>query len=262
MIVEAATGLEMTGRVGRAAAVDIGSTSVHLLVGEVADGDLRPLLDLSELLGLGARIEAEGLLGPVVRAELAEVMASYAAEARRLDASEIVFVSTDPLRQAVDAARAAHEIESAAGVPVHVLDQAEEGALTLLGVAGYDRHGDLSVVDIGGGSTEIVLAGPNGIREVVGLRLGASRLHAVVDPDDPPTAAQVAALRDEVERVLAGAPNLQLGEVVGVGGTAYGVAGSRPVPASASGWWTARGSTSRSPSPVVSDRPGSPSCSA
>ena len=224
MIAEAATGLGMTGRISRAAAVDIGSTSVHLLVGEVADGELRPLLDLSELLGLGARIEAEGLLGPVVRAELAEVMASYAAEARRLDVSEIVFVSTDPLRHAVDAARACHEIEGAAGVPVHVLDQAEEGALTLLGVAGFDPHGDLSVVDIGGGSTEIVLAGPNGIREVVGLPLGASRLDAVVAPDDPPTDAQVVALRDEVERVLADAPDLELGEVVGVGGTAYGVA--------------------------------------
>jgi len=224
VIAEVAPVPAMTGRVIRAAAVDIGSTSVHLLVGEVAGGELRPLLDLSELLGLGARIEAEGLLGPVVRAELAEVMAGYAAEARRLYADEIVFVSTDPLRHAADAARAAHEIEGAARVPVHVLDQAEEGALTLLGVAGYGRHGDLSVVDIGGGSTEIVLAGPNGIRKVVGLSLGASRLSAVVDPDDPPTAGQVAALRDEVERVLAGAPDLELGEVVGVGGTAYGVA--------------------------------------
>ncbi len=218
------TAAREAGRVTRAAAVDIGSTSVHLLVGEVAEGGLTSLLDLSELLGLGARIEAEGLLGPVVRAELAEIMSTYADEARRLAPDVVVFVSTDPLRHAADAARAAHEIERAAGIPVHVLDQAEEGALTLLGVAGSGPHGDLSVVDIGGGSTEIVLAGPGGIREVVGLPLGASRLSAVVDPDDPPTVAQVAALRDEVDRILAVAPDLELGEVVWVGGTAYGVA--------------------------------------
>jgi exopolyphosphatase / guanosine-5'-triphosphate,3'-diphosphate pyrophosphatase len=145
-------------------------------------------------------------------------------QARRLDAREIVFVSTDPLRHAADAPRAAREVEDAAGIAVHVLDQNEEGALTLLGVAGYGAHGDLSVVDIGGGSTEIVLTGSTGIRAVVGLPLGASRLSAVVDPDDPPTAAQTAALRNEVDRVLVAAPDLELGEVVFVGGTAYGVA--------------------------------------
>ena len=61
------------------------------------------------------------------------------------------------------------EIELAAGVPVHVLEQAEEGALTLLGVTGGAAHGDMAVIDIGGGSTEIVLAGPDGIRSIVGL---------------------------------------------------------------------------------------------
>jgi exopolyphosphatase/guanosine-5'-triphosphate,3'-diphosphate pyrophosphatase len=209
---------------GRAAAVDIGSTSVHLLVADLSDAGLEPVLDESELLGLGGRIEAHGLLGPDARQELARTLAGYADEARRLGAERIAFVGTDPLRHAADAARAVHRIELVSGVPVHVLEQAEEGALTLLGVTGGAAHGDVAVIDIGGGSTEIVLAGADGIASIVGLPLGASRLSAAVGASDPPSADQVVALRREADRIVARAPDLVLGEVVAVGGTAYGVA--------------------------------------
>jgi exopolyphosphatase/guanosine-5'-triphosphate,3'-diphosphate pyrophosphatase len=208
----------------RAAAVDIGSTSVHLLVADVSAAGLEPVLDVSELLGLGGRIEAHGRLGADAREELARTLAGYADEARRLGAETIAFVGTDPLRHAADAARAIDRIELVSGVPVHVLEQAEEGALTLFGVTGGAPHGDMAVIDIGGGSTEIVLAGPDGIRSIVGLPLGASRLSAVVGAGDPPSAKQVVALRREADRIVAGAPDLVLGEVVAVGGTAYGVA--------------------------------------
>ncbi|MGZ8528675.1 MAG: Ppx/GppA phosphatase family protein [Candidatus Limnocylindrales bacterium] len=208
----------------RAAAVDIGSTSVHLLVADVSAAGLEPVLDLSELLGLGGRIEAHGLLGADALEELTRTLVGYADEARRLGAETIVFAGTDPLRHAADAARAAYRIELASGVPVHVLEQPEEGALTLLGVTGGAPHGDMAVIDIGGGSTEIVLAGRDGIRSIVGLPLGASRLSALVGAGDPPSGKQVVALRREADRIVAGAPDLVLGEVVAVGGTAYGVA--------------------------------------
>jgi exopolyphosphatase / guanosine-5'-triphosphate,3'-diphosphate pyrophosphatase len=208
----------------RAAAVDIGSTSVHLLVAEVSDGGLEPIVDLSEILGLGARVEAHGYLGQAARTALTQTLAEYVREAWRQGCEAVVLAGTDPLRHAVDAARACHEIESATGLSVHVLDQGEEGALTLLGVSHDGWRGELAVIDVGGGSTEIVQAGPGGIRAIVGLPLGASRLSAAVGVDDPPTADQVVALRREADRILATAPDLELGEVVAVGGTAYGVA--------------------------------------
>jgi exopolyphosphatase/guanosine-5'-triphosphate,3'-diphosphate pyrophosphatase len=208
----------------RAAAVDIGSTSVHLLVADVSPAGVRPIVDQSELLGLGGRIQAHGFLGSDARNELATTLAGYADDARRLGAELIAFVGTDPLRHAADAARACHQIELVSRVPVHVLEQSEEGALTLLGVTDGAPHGHMSVIDIGGGSTEIVLAGPNGIETVVGIPLGASRLSATIGAGDPPSPTQVAALRREADRVLAAAPDLDLGEVVAVGGTAYGVA--------------------------------------
>jgi exopolyphosphatase / guanosine-5'-triphosphate,3'-diphosphate pyrophosphatase len=209
---------------GRAAAVDVGSTSVHLLVADVAGEGLEPVLDLSELLMFGALIGAHGMFGPEARGELSRVLAVYAAEARRLGAVTIAFVGTDPLRHAADAARACLQAERASGIPVHVIDQAEEGALTLLGVTGGSVHDRLTVIDIGGGSTEIIQADAGGLGEVVGLPLGASRLSTLVGADDPPTADQVAALRREADRVVAAAPDLAIGETIAVGGTAYGVA--------------------------------------
>jgi exopolyphosphatase/guanosine-5'-triphosphate,3'-diphosphate pyrophosphatase len=209
---------------GRAAAVDVGSTSVHLLVADVAGEQLEPVLDLSELLMFGALIGAHGRFGPEARGDLSRVLAGYAAEARRNRAGAIAVVGTDPLRHAADAARACFEAELASGIPVHVLDQSEEGALTLLGVTGGAVHDRLTVIDIGGGSTEIIQAGPLGLGAVVGLPLGASRLSTLVGADDPPTADQVAALRREADRVVAAAPDLEVGETIAVGGTAYGVA--------------------------------------
>lgn len=211
----------------RVAAVDIGSTSVHLLVAQVSDGGLEPLLDVSDLLGLGDRIEATGMLGPIGRQQLVGALVERAAEARALGVGigSIVFAGTDPVRHAADGGRACAEIERATGVAVHVLSQPEEGALTLLGVArGRALEGEIAVLDIGGGSTEIIVAGPGGIREVVGLPIGASRLTASVGADDPPSATDLTALRAEAGRVVAASPDVQLGDVVAVGGTAFGLA--------------------------------------
>jgi len=211
----------------RAAVVDVGSTSVHLLIADVEEttGALTIVLDLSELLGLGARVEADGLLGHDARAELVATIAGFASEGRRSRAGQMVVVGTDPLRHAADAARACHEIELASSVPTHVIEQDEEGALTLLGVTGGrlpDRS--LAVIDIGGGSTEIVVAGPEGIRRMVGLPLGASRLDASVGVSDPPTAPELDRLRAEAQRLVDAAPDLRFDDAIAVGGTAYGVA--------------------------------------
>ena len=174
--------------------------------------------------GLGEVVERTGLLGPIARGELVRTLAAYAAEARRLGAASIAFAGTDPLRHAADAARACVEVERESDVPVHVLDQDEEGSLTLLGATGGSVHGDVAVIDIGGGSTEIVVANADGSRRVIGLPIGASRLSAAVGVDDPPTGAQVAALEREAIRIVARAPDLVLGDVIAVGGTTYGVA--------------------------------------
>ncbi len=203
------------------ASVDIGSTSVHLLVAAVGGHRVDPLLDESVFLGLGDRVAADGYLGASARQELVDALAAYVETARSLGARDVTLIGTEPLRRAEDGAAVVHAVEARTGVPLHVLDHDEEGMLTLLGVTmGRALHAELLVLDIGGGSTEIVLVGETGPVRVSGLRLGAARLTRDLVRSDPPSPAEIEALRDAARRLVADAPQASPMEVVAVGGTA------------------------------------------
>jgi exopolyphosphatase/guanosine-5'-triphosphate,3'-diphosphate pyrophosphatase len=205
------------------AAVDLGSTSVHLLVAGVADHRIEPLIDESVFLGLGEAVEAQGMLGEAGRQGLVDVLARYAFVARESGAVDLTFVGTEPLRRLADAARIVHEVGQGTGVPLQVLSHEEEAFLVLIGVTeGRPVEHDLLVVDIGGGSSELVLVGPERRAVAAGLRVGATRLTGRFIPGDPPSAAELAAVRAAaVDAVaVAAAPAFRPAEVVLVGGPA------------------------------------------
>jgi exopolyphosphatase/guanosine-5'-triphosphate,3'-diphosphate pyrophosphatase len=93
-----------------AASVDVGSNSVHLLAAVVAGHRLVPLVDESELLGLGATVDAEGRLGTARRTELVSVLARYVETARQLGCASVALVGTEPLRVASDADRVVEDV--------------------------------------------------------------------------------------------------------------------------------------------------------
>jgi len=203
------------------AAVDVGANSVHLLVAVVTGHRLEPLVDESVFLGLGDRVDAVGTLGPTKRAELAAVLVRYAQTARRLGADRIAFVGTEPMRRAGDGAAAVHEVGQASGVPLFVLDPREEAELTLVGVTGgRPISRELAIVDVGGGSSQIVRVGPGHPPISVGLRLGGARLTAAFVASDPPAATEIEAMRVEATRIVGTAPLVEAAELIAVGGTA------------------------------------------
>ena len=215
-----------------AAAVDIGSNSVHLLAAVVGGHRLEPLVDESVLLGLGATVDAEGRLGPARRRELAAVLVRYVEMARRLGARTVTLVATEPLRRAADAGAAVAEIEAAAGEPLFVLSHEEEAFLTLIGVtAGREVTAEVAVIDVGGGSSEVAFVAPGKPARAGGVALGSARLTARLVEHDPPTAAEIAALRAAAMTGVTAAPRGSPRELVAVGGTATNVL--RVVPASA-----------------------------
>jgi exopolyphosphatase/guanosine-5'-triphosphate,3'-diphosphate pyrophosphatase len=172
-------------------------------------------------LGLGDRVSAHGFLGPDARERLAAALETYADKARALGAREVTVVGTEPLRRAADAAAALRDVERRTGLSVRVLDHHEEGTLTLLGVSmGRPVSAELLVLDIGGGSSEIVVAAPGRPVVTVGLRIGSARLTQDHVANDPPLLAEVDAMRDEARLVVAGAPPASPAELVVVGGTA------------------------------------------
>jgi exopolyphosphatase/guanosine-5'-triphosphate,3'-diphosphate pyrophosphatase len=204
------------------AAVDLGSNSVHLLVAAVAAHRLEPLVDESVFLGLGDAVNQRGELGSAARGELVAAMVRYADAARRLRATSIMFLGTEPLRRAADADAIVDEGSDAAGAPVHVLSHEEEAYLTLIGVTeGRPVGHDTLVVDIGGGSSEFAVVAPGQPAAASGVQLGSARLTGRHVTHDPPSADEVAAMKAEAREVLAdGAPAASPREIVGVGGTA------------------------------------------
>jgi exopolyphosphatase/guanosine-5'-triphosphate,3'-diphosphate pyrophosphatase len=202
------------------AAVDIGSYSVHLLIARVSGRRVESIHDESAFLALGRTIDRDGRLG-AARAELTATLASYKIAALSRDAAAITVVATDPLRRAPDAAEATVEIEAATGIHVTTISHEEEASVALLGVTGgrpIDRTTVL--VDVGGGSTEVLVAGPGGSPVAVGLPLGATRLSGVHVHHDPPTDAELEAVATETDRAFEMAPNAHPSELVAVGGTA------------------------------------------
>jgi len=210
------------------AAADAGSNSVHLLVARLAAERVSVLADESVFLGLGEAAE-RGWFGRELRTALVETLIGQVERARALGAGAIALVGTEPLRRAADAARVVVEVERSSGLPLAVLSQAEEGLLTLLGVSGgrpvlVETH----VVDIGGGSCQIVEAGPGVAPTCVGLAVGSARLTAAVVRHDPPTRREWGLLQERARQLVATAlrparrdgPGAAPARLVVVGGTA------------------------------------------
>lgn len=206
-------------RVG--ASVDLGSNSVHLLVAAIEGHDLRPLVDESIFLGLGAAIDDRAHLGRDARAELVATLDRYARTAREHGASAITFLGTEPIRRAADAATIGAEIEAGTGVPLHVLGHDEEAFLTLIGVtAGLPVRDETLVVDIGGGSSEFGAVAAGGLARAAGLRLGSNRLTTRFARTDPVTRDALDAMTAAAEAILTDALPADPSHLVAVGGTA------------------------------------------
>jgi exopolyphosphatase/guanosine-5'-triphosphate,3'-diphosphate pyrophosphatase len=212
----------MSDEVRIAAAIDVGSNSVHLLLTEL-DGDPPLVLrDESVLLGLGAMVDMEGHIPEGGAAEAIEALAAYVAAAEDEGAESITLLATEPLRRASNRSQFCAAVQAATGYPLLVLSHEEEALLTVIGVLdGEPVDEPLLVLDIGGGSSEVVLLEP-GADPVVGvIPVGSARMTAQHVEDDPPTDEEVAELRAESHHLFASLPTgrPRRGVIVGGSGT-------------------------------------------
>jgi exopolyphosphatase/guanosine-5'-triphosphate,3'-diphosphate pyrophosphatase len=205
-----------------AAALDIGSNSIHLLVAQRGpDGAPRPLLDVSHQAGIGGIVDATGMLGPELRREILGTLDDYLEQARGRGAGPLALLGTEALRMATDASGLAADVMLRTGLVLMVIDRTTEGLLTLLGVAEGKVPRSLAVVDIGGGSTEVTVATPDGPPVVGIIPVGSARLAARHIRHDPVTEAEVAALRAAAREHVADLemPRAVRGIVAGGSGT-------------------------------------------
>jgi exopolyphosphatase/guanosine-5'-triphosphate,3'-diphosphate pyrophosphatase len=213
-----------------AAAVDVGSNSVHLLVANLTDGRLETLVDVSEQLGLGDFVDNEGSIPEGPQLALVGVLTEYRDLALAQGAQQVTFVGTEPLRRAANGREVAELVEERTGIPLQILDKEEEGELAFLGVT-CGTAGKLSmlIVDIGGGSTQVVFYEPDHGVRVTGLDIGSKRLSKEIVEHDPPTPDEVARLRARATEVAATLPEMSPQRAVFVGGTPTNIVRLRPL---------------------------------
>ena len=182
----------------RVAAIDLGTNTVRLLVGEAdGAGGYRPVLATQAITRLGEGLLAEGQLQPEpVRRTLA-VLGQYRDQAERQGASRLEVVGTSAVRRARNREAFLDQVRLEAGLAIRVISGEEEARLTLLGVRAAISLGERPFVmmDIGGGSAEFVLADGNGIRASVSTGLGVVVLTEAHLPTDPPSPRELDAVR-------------------------------------------------------------------
>src|SRR3977135_3941295 len=203
----------------RLAAVDIGSNTVHVLVADVVRGRLEDVAHYVEMPELGARVARTGEIGPGTKTAI-RALRSVVARARTHGFEVLIACATEAVRRARDGADFAQAAGAAIGTPVHVISAKREAELSFLGVA--SRHAvrrEWAMVDLGGASTEVVIARGRDLLRAATLSIGSGVL-ADTYFSDPPKPEERARLRRTALRELARAPDGEVERLVATGGTA------------------------------------------
>jgi exopolyphosphatase/guanosine-5'-triphosphate,3'-diphosphate pyrophosphatase len=190
------------------ATIDIGTNTTLLLVASAVGEKVEVLADCAEITRLGRGIGHQGALAPEAITRTLAALRDYA-EIARQHGARVAAVGTEALRRAPNAAAFLGPAAEILGVEVEVIDGQREAALTFRAVAASFADagkGRLVVVDIGGGSTEIVLASDGEVGFRVSLPLGSVRLTEAHVHHDPPTAAEQAAIAAAVDDAVAAVP--------------------------------------------------------
>jgi exopolyphosphatase/guanosine-5'-triphosphate,3'-diphosphate pyrophosphatase len=188
----------------RIAAIDIGSNSIRQIVADVSpDGTITVVDEMKSAPRLGADVDITGVLGSNAMAAAAAAVGRMAILARQLGARRIEAVATSAVRDAANGAEFAARVRQEAGLTLRIIDGRDEARLSWLSaLAHFDLGvGRTVVMDIGGGSLELVLAADGVLDDLVSLPFGALRLTERYLRDGV-THATLRALRREVRRSL------------------------------------------------------------
>jgi exopolyphosphatase/guanosine-5'-triphosphate,3'-diphosphate pyrophosphatase len=191
----------------RLAAIDVGSNSVHMVVADVsADGHVQVVDRVKEMVRLGRRSFMTGRLSPQAMDLAAHALGTFARLARVRGVKRLRAVATSAVREARNGGAFVQRLRRETGLAVRVISGPEEARLIFraarhaLGLEG----GPHLLVDVGGGSVELVLVQDGRPLWMRSVPLGVARLSDRFLEDDPPTRGQVRRLERHIEKTIGG----------------------------------------------------------
>ena len=186
-------------------AVDAGSNSIKFRAWEIdEDGSAHALAERRYPVRLGQGTFRDGVVSEQNIAAAVEAFQDIQLEYDTLGIHAMRAVATSAAREASNGLTLVRRVAKQTGINLEILPPAEEARLIALGVLGMlpRLSEQYLLIDIGGGSTEIILAGDPDIISALSVRLGAVRLREMFFPVSPPTSTQVALAKDHIRDVL------------------------------------------------------------
>jgi exopolyphosphatase/guanosine-5'-triphosphate,3'-diphosphate pyrophosphatase len=182
-----------------AAAIDIGTNAVLLLIAEWRRQKLKILRDEARITRLGEGLHNQPLFLPEAQERTFRVLKEYKDLCGSLNVKEIAAVGTAAFRKARNAPDFIARVEKELGFRIEIISGEDEARLSYLSVeTDFPQYKNLIALDIGGGSTEIIWK-----EGAVSLDLGAVVLTERIVKHDPPTEDEIEALVKEIDRVIA-----------------------------------------------------------
>jgi exopolyphosphatase/guanosine-5'-triphosphate,3'-diphosphate pyrophosphatase len=175
------------------AAIDLGSNSFHMVVARITDGHVQILDRLREMVQLAAGLDDNNRLSPQAQQRALDCLARFAQRLRHIPPARVRIVGTNTLRQARNSAEFVARAEQTLAHRVEVVSGHEEARLIYLGVAQSVGHvaGQRLVIDIGGGSTELIIGEAFDPLHLASLRMGCVSISRACFADGRVTAGRL-----------------------------------------------------------------------
>jgi len=187
----------------RVAVVDMGTNSTRLLVADVRGDEVTELERRSTVTRLGRGVDTSGQLAAEAVEEVCETVGEYIDAYRALEPDRIVALATSAVRDASNSGAFLAELRERFALDARILPGAEEARLTYLGASvGREPGAGTLVVDIGGGSTELVLGNGHEVAFYASLQAGTVRHTERHLTNDPPSAGELEALAADIHDLI------------------------------------------------------------
>jgi exopolyphosphatase/guanosine-5'-triphosphate,3'-diphosphate pyrophosphatase len=207
----------------RFASIDIGTNTILLLIAEVEEGALKPLLEKETIVRLGEGVQKNGILLEEAMERGSQTLDQYLKECQKMGVQRIFAAGTSALREARNSDHFLERVEEKLNLSIEIISGEEEAQLSFLAVTRdlKEPRKPILVIDVGGGSTEFILGRGDRITQWVSLPLGSVRFTEQFLLSDPVHEEEWENMERQIQKLLVRIPHpKEPFLMVAVGGTA------------------------------------------